>query len=138
MRLQTVSTLLGARFGGRHAPLSIGFEITHRCNLSCSYCDRHTPRADEMPRSTIMTALDELCSTGMQSLSLDGGEPLTHPHIDEVVAWLAGRGVRVLMNSNGLLVERKIGTVRKLSKLKISLDGPQRLHDAARGRGAFT
>ena len=137
MRVSPISRLLRARFGGHHVPLSVGFEITHRCNLMCSYCDRHSPRADEMAESTVLGALDSLCEMGMRTLSLDGGEPLTHRLIDQVVARLIARGVRVNMNSNGLLVPRKLDTVRKLNKLKVSLDGPQDIHDSARGSGAY-
>lgn len=137
MQAPSLAPLLRARFTSRYVPLSVGFEITHRCNLTCAYCDRHTPRADEMSGSTLTTVLDSLCEMGMQTLSLDGGEPLTHRSIDEVVARLVDRGVRVNMNSNGLLVPRKLGTVRKLGKLKVSLDGPQDIHDGVRGKGAY-
>ena len=138
MNLRSAAPLLGARLGARHAPVSIGFELTHKCNLACAYCDRHTPRADEMPVATLFSVLDDLCAMGMRTISLDGGEPLTHTAIDEVVARLVDHGVRVNMNSNGLLVPRKRETVRKLSKLKVSLDGPQAIHDAVRGGGAYT
>lgn len=138
MNLRSAPALLGARFGARHAPLSIGFELTHRCNLACAYCDRHIPRADEMAIPTVNAVLDDLCAMGMRTISLDGGEPLIHPAVDDVVARLVDRGVHVNMNSNGLLVPRKLGTVRKVSKLKVSLDGPQAIHDAVRGGGSYT
>ena len=62
---------------------------------------------------------------------------LTHRHIDEIVDWLTQRGVTVSLNSNAILVPKKLNTIQKLSVLKISLDGPPDSHDAMRGTGSF-
>ena len=128
---------LAVRLGARPRPLSLSFEVTHKCNLSCAYCDRNRPRATEMSASQIARVVEELVSLGTRAVCLDGGEPLLHPELDAIVDRLIAGGVRVNMNSNGLLVPRKMTTVTKLSKLKISVDGPQERHDAVRGRGAF-
>lgn len=133
----TIARGVISRLGIRPAPLSVGFEITHACNLDCAYCDRHTPLPNEMTRDQILTALDGLCGLGMRHVSLDGGEPLAHKHVDEVVAFLVQRRVRVYMNTNGILVPRKLAVVRLLSKVKISLDGPPDVHDAMRGAGSW-
>jgi len=137
MELSTLVRGMGARSGLRPAPLSLGFELTHRCNLDCAYCDRHAPLPFEMTREQIYRALTELYELGMRHVSLDGGEPLLHRDVDEVVAFLVTRRVRVYMNSNGILVPRRRATVRLLSKLKVSLDGPPEAHDRIRGAGAY-
>ncbi len=137
MRLSPALRALGVRLGARPVPLSVSFEITHRCNLACAYCDRHAPGPNEMAAEQVLTVLDALCDAGMRTICLDGGEPLTHPHVDRFVERLVERGVRVNMNSNGLLVPRKLGVVRRLSKMKVSLDGPQPVHDAVRGTGSY-
>ena len=126
-----------ARFVGIPAPLSLSYEVTWRCNLACQYCDRHTPMPRELSRSEIFAALADFYRLGMRDTHLDGGDPLTHRHIDEIVGWLVDRGVSVTLNSNGILVPRKIGTVRRLNGLTISLDGPRAAHDAMRGPGSF-
>ena len=41
------------------------------------------------------------------------------------------------MNSNGILVAKKIETVKKLALIKISLDGPPANHNTMRGPGSF-
>lgn len=136
MKLSSTLRVALARLG-TPAPLSVGFEITHLCNLECSYCDRHTPLPNEMSLEQILVTLDGFYAMGMRHISLDGGEPLAHKHIERVVDWLVGRGdVRVYMNTNGILVPRKIDVVRKLSKVKISLDGPAAQHDGMRGARA--
>lgn len=126
-----------AWLGVRPVPLAVGFEITHLCNLECHYCDRHTKLPQEMTKEQIFTALEQFIDLGMKHMSLDGGEPLAHKDIDEVVTFLVGRGVRVFMNTNGILVPRKIETVAKLSRVKISLDGPEERHDRVRGEDAY-
>ena len=126
-----------ARTGVRPFPLSLTYEVTWLCNLSCGYCDRHTPMRHELTQEEIFSALDEFRRLGMLHTHLDGGDPLTHRHIDEIVDWLTQRGVTVSLNSNGILVPKKLHTIRKLSVLKISLDGPPDSHDAMRGTGSF-
>ena len=137
MTLPSALGIAAARVGLKAAPLALGFELTHRCNLACDYCDRHTPLPNEMTREQILRALGELIELGTRLVSLDGGEPLTHPHVHEVAAFLVQHRVTVHMNSNGILVPRRLGTVRLVSKLKISLDGPKQAHDRMRGAGAF-
>jgi len=126
-----------ARSGIHSYPLSLTYEVTWLCNLSCAYCDRHTPMRQEMTRDEIFRALEEFHGLGMRQTNLDGGDPLVHRHIDEIVGWLVQQGVTVSMNTNGILVPKKIDTVRKVSQVKISLDGPREPHDAMRGAGSF-
>jgi MoaA/NifB/PqqE/SkfB family radical SAM enzyme len=92
---------------------------------------------NELGRDQIFAALAEFYDMGMRDVSLDGGEPLAHRHVDEIVEWLVSRRIPVAMNTNGILVRRKLETVRKLALVKISLDGPRAEHDAARGAGSF-
>jgi len=85
-----------ARTGLKPAPLSVTYEVTWLCNLSCGYCDRHTPMHHELTREEIFRALEEFRTLGLLHIHLDGGDPLTHRHIDEIVDWAhATRGHRV-------------------------------------------
>jgi len=90
-----------------------------------------------MSPAQIFTALEEFLEMGTWKVNLDGGEPLAHKHVDEIVRWLIDRGVSTRMNTNGILVSRKIETIKRLARVKISLDGLKGSHDAARGKGAF-
>lgn len=137
MQASSIVRLAAARAGVRPVPLSLGFELTHLCNLSCRYCDRHTPLPKEMTRSEILRVLAEFHELGTRHVSLDGGEPLAHKDIDEIVGLLCALGVRVYMNTNGILIPKKLATVKRLAKVKISLDGPPHAHDAMRGTGSF-
>jgi len=132
-----ISKGLVARLGIKTYPLSLTYELSWRCNLACSYCDRHTPMRSELQREDIFKVLGEFHKLGMRITNLDGGEALLHRNIDEIVEWLVQRKITVTMHTNGMLIPNKLDTIRKLSGVKISLDGPRENHDAMRGAGSF-
>jgi len=135
---QAVARVLAIRSSlCKPAPVSLGFELTHRCNLDCRYCDRHRPLPDEMEHDDIFSTLAGMWRLGMRTVSLDGGEPLLHPDVAEVAEWLVNRRIDVRMNTNGLLVPHRLEVVRHLSKVKISVDGPRAINDAVRGKHAW-
>jgi len=137
MRAGTVLRFIGARVGLRPCPLHLDFEVTHLCNLSCRYCDRHTRRPAELTHEEALAALKGFVRLGLADISLDGGDPFTRPRIDDLIAWLADQGVTVKINTNGILVPRHRNALRRVAKLSISLDGPREIHDGMRGEGAF-
>ena len=137
MKTSTLMSIVRVRVLAKPAPIAVGFELTHLCNLNCSYCDRHTRLPNEMTLEQILAALQGFQELGMREISLDGGEALAHPHIEEIVDWLAERKIVIRLNTNGILVRRKANLVRKMQKLKISLDGPPAIHDALRGKRSF-
>jgi MoaA/NifB/PqqE/SkfB family radical SAM enzyme len=137
VKTRTLLAVAKARVLGLAAPVAVGFELTHLCNLACSYCDRHTPLPSEMTDAQIFEALEGLRRIGMREMSLDGGEPLAHRSVGDIVDFLTSHGIVTRMNTNGILVRRKQNVVRKLAKVKISLDGPPAVHDSVRGPRAF-
>ncbi len=135
-KAKVIAKILAAKFG-KASPLAVTFEITHLCNLACVYCDRHTPLPNEMTRDEIFSVFEQFIALGMWKMNLDGGEPLAHSHAVEMVDWLTDRGISTRMNTNGILVPKKVETVKKLDVVKISLDGPRESHDSVRGEGSF-
>ncbi len=137
MRAQGLLSVARARLFATPIPVAVGYELTHRCNLSCGYCDRHRPMEREMILDQILVALDGLRRLGMREISLDGGEALAHRDIEAISEWLDANGIVTRLNSNGILIPRRMNVVRRCAKVKISLDGPESVHDAARGPGAY-
>ena len=135
-KAKIIAKTLAARFG-KPSPLALTYELTHLCNLECIYCDRHTPLPKELSHDVIFGVLEEFIELGMWKINLDGGEPLAHRHIDEIVSWLAERDISIRTNTNGILVPKKIESIKKMSIVKISLDGPRKSHDSMRGKGSF-
>jgi MoaA/NifB/PqqE/SkfB family radical SAM enzyme len=115
----------------------VNIEPTHRCNLDCSYCDKTAPDAPQMTTEDCLSLLDELAAAGTLSVCFDGGEPLAHPGIGEMVQRARQRRLLVSISTNGVLIPRRIEEIIEASFVKISVDGPEDIHDMARGRGSL-
>jgi radical SAM protein with 4Fe4S-binding SPASM domain len=125
------------------APLSVLWDVTYACNLSCPHCLTGSGRAapDEMNREEKLAAIDQLADMRVFSIILCGGEPLVCPHLFEMIEKAFSRGMDVSLDTNGLSVTEEV--VRKLaetgvSAVQVSLDGREETHDRFRGRkGSF-
>jgi radical SAM protein with 4Fe4S-binding SPASM domain len=124
------------------APLKVFLDITYRCNLHCAHCftNSYTPHPDELSTTQIYSLIDQMeaCGTGM--LAIAGGEPLLRPDFFDVVEYATGKGVKVGMTTNGLLItpavaERLHGL--HVSSIAVSLDGMEQSHDSVRGKGTW-
>jgi radical SAM protein with 4Fe4S-binding SPASM domain len=111
-------------------PRSLQVEVTAACNLSCRMClVRYRPPVD---RVTGTMGLDAFCRLvddlpTLERVTLQGlGEPLLVPHLDDMVAYAAERGIDTGFNTNGTLLTpaRAERLVRAgLAWLHISVDG---------------
>ena len=134
---KTVTAAAKAKILKRPTPLQIVFEVTHLCNLACEYCDRHTPLPNELELGEIVQIVREFVGLGMIGMTLDGGDPLVRLDIDKIIDELARLGVRIVINTNGILIPKKLESVKKAALVNVSLDGPERYHDSMRGDGSF-
>ncbi|RNI11487.1 heme b synthase [Methanohalophilus portucalensis] len=126
-------------------PRLIAWELTSRCNLSCVHCrgaSTDEKAIGELDTSEAKTFIDQVASLGSPILILSGGEPLVRPDVYELANYGTNKGLRVVLATNGTLLERE--TVRKLKeagikRVSISLDGADSAtHDGFRGvEGAF-
>jgi radical SAM protein with 4Fe4S-binding SPASM domain len=120
---------------------SLDIELTRRCNLRCDYCfvgwsrDWHT----DMPVDVALAVASE--GAGLFSmLHITGGEPFAYRALFEVVeAGLSAGYEDVLINTNGTMltpdVVARLAAYGPRLALSVSLDGPEAIHDAARGEG---
>ncbi|HEY6559754.1 MAG TPA: radical SAM protein [Polyangiaceae bacterium] len=129
--------IVKSRVAKRHRPLMVNIEPTHRCNLDCTYCDKVDPKSPQMDTAAALRMIDELADMGTLSVCFDGGEPFVHPGIEQFVERAKLHGMRVSMSSNGLLLRRKPRVLKFVDVIKISIDGPEGVHDAGRGPQAF-
>ena len=67
-----------------------------------------------------------------------GGEPLLYPHFREVAQFAAQSGFPLEIITNGTMIDRHADLLRNHFKtVYISVDGPEKIHDAIRGTGVF-
>lgn len=125
------------RLGLARVPLIVNLLLTYRCNLRCAYCGVWREPPQEMDTATILRLIDEIADAGTERLSLGGGEPMVRRDIGTLIAHAKRRGLTVNLVSNGLHIPRRIHELVGLDFLAVSLDGPEAVHDRARGRGSF-
>lgn len=135
--LRALAGLLRVRLLGRRRPVIVSWEVTYLCNLRCRYCDVPTRSTEMLVGDTALGLIDEMADAGTRVLSLNGGEPLTHPDIEALVRRARRRGMAVSISTNGILVPEMPGVLDELARLQVSMDGPEEIHDALRGAGSW-
>jgi len=109
-------TRLAAYAEARSVPLSVTMEIALACNLRCVHCynfdrelSRHPDpeRGEEMSDAEIHRVIDEVRAERALFLAFTGGEPLSHPRVEEFIGHAAGLGMFVRLKSNGTLMTAK-------------------------------
>jgi MoaA/NifB/PqqE/SkfB family radical SAM enzyme len=118
--LEHVSRLVDDR------PWAAHLYVTDQCNLDCHYCneyDNSVPHPDTADLKRFMRKIREL---GVARIGFQGGEPLLHPDIVELVRYAKSLGFyKVSMSTNGLLLTREhVAEFERagLDSLQISVD----------------
>ncbi|MCE5278614.1 MAG: radical SAM protein [Planctomycetaceae bacterium] len=143
-RLQTVSdgwtvlaSIAKANLRGVCVPLIASWNVTFRCNCRCAYCASASLAGEELDTTAALTLLDDLTALGMRWVTFSGGEPLLRQDLGRLIGRAKGKGLYVRLSTNGILVPSRLDELRGLDMVSISLDGPEGVHDAVRGRGTF-
>jgi MoaA/NifB/PqqE/SkfB family radical SAM enzyme len=87
-------------------PLSVHLELTYSCNWRCVFCynPRHFDRA-RMGLAEWTRVLDDLRTLGTLTVTLTGGEPLSHPEFLAIARAARERGFALRIFTNGSLVD---------------------------------
>ena len=126
-----------------HEPVCLYLETTNRCNLLCTTCPRTyeqlEPEAD-MPWELFTSLIDQY--PNIARVVLHGiGEPMLVKDIAERVKYLKDRGVYVLFNTNGTLLNEANGKAlidAGLDELRVSLDAAESdVYQMVRGKDFF-
>jgi hypothetical protein len=83
-------------------------EVTDSCNLACPGCYRQR-REGHRPLDEVFEDI-KACQkiTNCDSIKISGGEPLLYPHLIEVVRFISQNGMKALIITNGLKLDRKL------------------------------
>jgi radical SAM protein with 4Fe4S-binding SPASM domain len=126
------------RPGDEAVPVYAVWELTMKCDQPCQHCGSRAGHARDGELSTreVLGVAASLADLGCREVALIGGEAYLRPDLHEIVAFLAGRGLRVVMQTGGraLTAER----ARRLADaglkgIGVSIDGPAPVHDLLRG-----
>jgi cyclic pyranopterin phosphate synthase len=115
--------------------------LTDRCDLACLYC--RPSRSDgylekRLDDDAWKAMVRALVQAGVRRVRITGGEPLLHPRVTELVAFVASLGVEDLaLTTNATRLERLARPLRDagLRRLTVSLDSlvPERFWRITRG-----
>jgi heme b synthase len=107
----------------------IAWETTRSCNLSCIHCRAAAekgPYEGELDTKEAFEFLDTVASFSKPVIILTGGEPLMRPDIYELAAYGTKLGLRMVMATNGTLVDET--SIQKMidsgiQRMSVSIDG---------------
>lgn len=90
---------------GKRTGLPVVFVRLHGCNLRCSYCDtRYGCEGDEYEEMKVSEVVEVIKKTGIQAVTITGGEPLIHDDINVLLIALAKEGFDINVETNGTTV----------------------------------
>ncbi len=134
----------------KHDPIQFTFFLTRKCNARCPFCF-YLSRKNEEPAAEL--TLDEIrkvsASLGrLLWLAFSGGEIFLREDLVEIATtfYKTNKPAIILLPTNGLLPDRiakqteaiLMQCPKSTVAVKLSLDGPEEVHDALRGvPGAF-
>jgi MoaA/NifB/PqqE/SkfB family radical SAM enzyme len=95
------------------------------CNLSCTYCNEYDKVSEPVPLDEMFRRIDHLGRLGTAMIGISGGEPLTHPQLDEIIRRIRRTGAIAGMITNGYLLNvERIERLNRagLDHMQISID----------------
>ncbi|WFO75438.1 tungsten cofactor oxidoreductase radical SAM maturase [Desulfurococcaceae archaeon MEX13E-LK6-19] len=123
-------------------PKELMIEVTTRCNYNCIYCFRRKlsePYRD-MEINLYKKIINDAAKAGVNKIVFSGwGEPLVHPRIIEMLTIAKDNGFKVLLNTNGSLLESFAEEIVELGidELVVSIDAPEETYSALRLGGTL-
>ncbi|MHA2273677.1 MAG: radical SAM protein [Candidatus Hodarchaeales archaeon] len=124
-----------------YTPDSAVWEITLRCNFSCSHCGSSAggARLKELNTKEAFALVRDLADISCKNVCLMGGEPFLRSDWEELAREVVNYGMALSFVSNGWMLEEHLPTLRKLEPMVvgISLDGTKEVHDTIRTTGSF-
>ncbi len=118
------------------------WEITLACCFNCKYCGSSggKARADELTTEECMDVARQLKELGCRRVSMIGGEVFMRPDWEILVDALTSKGIKTCIITNGYRITPEIIEALKrvrIESVAISIDGPERVHDAFRQKGSY-
>lgn len=137
-KIKGIISILKVRIFRERIPIAIRWQLTYKCPLQCKYCHIWGINLPELNTNEVFLLLDEMAKWGTRKISFSGGEPMMRKDIGEIIAYCVSKKISPEINSTGFLIPQKIDLIRELDLLKLSLDGPEEIHDMIRGKmGAY-
>lgn len=127
------------------APVTVTWEVTNECNLSCSHCLSASGRRSPLTLTTdeCLHLIDQLSSLRVFQINFGGGEPFLRGDFVDLVKYARRKGIVTCISTNGTLLDKDLIKYLKQDEavplfLQVSLDGASpEVNDRIRGPGVF-
>ena len=131
----------------KRKPIQFTFFLTRRCNAKCPFCF-YTSKQNEAPSASSELSIDEIERIAPQLgkllwLAFSGGEIFLRSDLVEITKlfYKTNKPAIILLPTNGLLQDTIYHNVETILRacpessivVKLSLDGPEPVHDELRG-----
>src|SRR5260370_41257254 len=94
----------GGRVASYGPPVLAQIVPARFCNLSCAYCNEYDKVSEPVPLQEMLRRIDHLGRLGTALIGISGGEPLTHPQLDDIIVRMRGTGAIAGIITNGSLL----------------------------------
>lgn len=115
------------------------FNITYGCNSNCIFCYSHNTRHNnishnEIPFDVFKKYIEEKNVSEHDRIIINGGEPLLHTHIKEILYSLISYNCEVLIYTNGRLLNTiSLDKFNHRFRFIVPIHGHMELHDSITG-----
>ena len=90
-------------------PWAAHLYVTEQCNLDCHYCNEFDNSIPHPAVADLKKWMSHIRQLGVARLGFQGGEPLKHPDIVELVRYAKSLGFyKLSMSTNGFLLNRQL------------------------------
>jgi radical SAM protein with 4Fe4S-binding SPASM domain len=117
------------------------WRCTPACTSNCLHCGfASTPAAsDALGTEETKRIADKIHDFGATYFGISGGEPLLRKDLPEIIGYAKSTGMNVSLITSGYFLDDKIfdTLVRHGVRVSVSVDGPETINDALRGKGAY-
>jgi len=120
--------------------ISCSIDLSNECNLACRFCisKKYLKKGEFLPANTAYDLFEDLDQMGVKSIVFSGGgEPLLHPHFDDIIT-AANSAFKIGLFTNGLELYNHIDVLKRFTFIKISLDaGSKESYKIIKGKDKF-
>jgi radical SAM protein with 4Fe4S-binding SPASM domain len=119
-------------------PIYAVWELTLRCDLSCTHCGSRAgkPRHDELSTDEALDLVRQLAELEVREVTLIGGEAYLREDWLAIVRAVRDQGMSCTMTTGGRGIDRaraRAAAEAGLQSASVSLDGLESTHDTVRG-----
>lgn len=130
----------------------VQWHVTEQCNLMCTHCYQEERMIKEMALPEIKNTVKHIANTIRQwsdtyripfstGFNVTGGEPLLRKDLSKILQEIYRHNFNIYILTNGTLIRKeqaRMFTDLPVRGVQVSLEGPEAVHEAIRGKHSFS